>query len=136
MAIACLHLPHPLHRQPDQQYLVLHLVHLDSRRSALDQCLCLYGDGTHDLQLLACAQAVRHQGLAVWNVLRVVGRYVSRNIPPGLIKLLTMYSAFLVQAGGASIASGNNVPDKTILLGIHIYMGGVSFFEPFRSVSH
>jgi hypothetical protein len=47
---------------------------------------------------------------------------------------LTMQSAFLVQAGGASIASGNNVPDKTILLGIHIYMGGVSLaFLLFRT---
>ncbi|KAL9580027.1 MAG: hypothetical protein Q9203_006470 [Teloschistes exilis] len=39
--------------------------------------------------------------------------------------------AFIVQAGGASIASGQDKPRHTILLGLHIYMGGVGFQEFF-----
>ncbi|KAL8949545.1 MAG: hypothetical protein Q9222_004354 [Ikaeria aurantiellina] len=33
--------------------------------------------------------------------------------------------AFIIQVGGASSASGADKPDHTILLGLHIYMGGV-----------
>jgi len=49
----------------------------------------------------------------------------------GLYFVLLDITAFLVQAGGASIASGSNVSDKTVLLGIHIYMGGIGLQEIF-----
>ncbi|KAL8709530.1 MAG: hypothetical protein Q9220_005772 [cf. Caloplaca sp. 1 TL-2023] len=39
--------------------------------------------------------------------------------------------AFIVQAGGASSASGSDKPDHTILLGLHIYMGGVGLQQLF-----
>ncbi|KAL8658486.1 MAG: hypothetical protein Q9202_007549 [Teloschistes flavicans] len=39
--------------------------------------------------------------------------------------------AFIVQAGGAIIASGQDKPRHTVLLGLHIYMGGVGFQEFF-----
>ncbi|KAL8702900.1 MAG: hypothetical protein Q9201_003934 [Fulgogasparrea decipioides] len=39
--------------------------------------------------------------------------------------------AFIIQAGGASIASGNDKSKRIILLGLHVYMGGVGFQEFF-----
>ncbi|KAL8827466.1 MAG: hypothetical protein Q9170_007006 [Blastenia crenularia] len=39
--------------------------------------------------------------------------------------------AFIIQAGGASIASGQDKPQHTILLGLHVYMGGVGFQQFF-----
>ncbi|KAJ7581562.1 RTA1 like protein-domain-containing protein [Mycena floridula] len=39
-------------------------------------------------------------------------------------------TSFLIQAGGGSMASGDN-PAKTIQLGLHIYMGGIGFQEFF-----
>ncbi|KAK5676673.1 hypothetical protein LTS10_010974 [Elasticomyces elasticus] len=45
----------------------------------------------------------------------------------GLIFVLLDVLAFLVQAGGASIASGSDKAIKTVMLGLHIYMGGIGF---------
>ena len=39
--------------------------------------------------------------------------------------------AFLVQVTGASIASGDDVPDSQVLLGLHIYQGGVGLQQLF-----
>lgn len=45
----------------------------------------------------------------------------------GLIFVLLDVVAFLVQAAGAVIASGENKSPDTIMMGIHIYMGGIGF---------
>ncbi|KAK4545498.1 hypothetical protein LTR36_002848 [Oleoguttula mirabilis] len=45
----------------------------------------------------------------------------------GLIFVLLDVCAFLAQLGGAAIASGTNVSEKTAMMGIHIYMGGIGF---------
>ncbi|KAI4241389.1 MAG: hypothetical protein L6R40_004565 [Gallowayella cf. fulva] len=39
--------------------------------------------------------------------------------------------AFIIQAGGATYASGKDKPTHTVLLGLHIYMGGVGFQQFF-----
>ncbi|KAL8806856.1 MAG: hypothetical protein Q9200_004893 [Gallowayella weberi] len=39
--------------------------------------------------------------------------------------------AFIIQAGGAASASGNNKPEHEVLLGLHIYMAGVGFQQFF-----
>ena len=45
----------------------------------------------------------------------------------GLYFVLLDIVAFLVQAAGAVIASGDGKKASTILLGLHIYMGGIGF---------
>ncbi|TKA66217.1 hypothetical protein B0A55_10228 [Friedmanniomyces simplex] len=45
----------------------------------------------------------------------------------GLIFVLLDVLAFLVQAGGAVIASGTGKSMNTIMMGLHIYMGGIGF---------
>lgn len=45
----------------------------------------------------------------------------------GLIFVLLDVLAFLVQAAGAVIASGTGKKPDTIMMGIHIYMGGIGF---------
>lgn len=42
----------------------------------------------------------------------------------GTIFVLLDIVAFIVQAGGASMASGNDVSQKQLMLGLHIYMAG------------
>ena len=39
--------------------------------------------------------------------------------------------AFLVQLGGAAITTQTDVPTSTIMLGVHIYMGGIGLQELF-----
>ncbi|KAK3072551.1 hypothetical protein LTR53_006605 [Teratosphaeriaceae sp. CCFEE 6253] len=45
----------------------------------------------------------------------------------GPIFVLLDILAFLVQAGGASMASGSNTSVSSTMTGIHIYMGGIGF---------
>jgi hypothetical protein len=40
-------------------------------------------------------------------------------------------SSLFVQIGGASMASGSNISNKQMLLGIHIYMGGIGIQQIF-----
>jgi len=49
----------------------------------------------------------------------------------GLVFVLLDIFAFLVQAGAASMAAGQNVPLSQINNGIHIYMGGIGFQQLF-----
>ncbi|KAK9325286.1 RTA1 like protein-domain-containing protein [Lipomyces orientalis] len=39
--------------------------------------------------------------------------------------------SFIVQLAGASITTGTNVPSSTVMLGLHIYMGGIGLQEFF-----
>ena len=48
----------------------------------------------------------------------------------GLYFVLLDIIAFLIQVGGASYASGDK-PEHQVLLGLHIYMGGVGFQQAF-----
>lgn len=45
----------------------------------------------------------------------------------GLIFVLLDVLAFFMQAAGAVIASGEHKTEKTLMMGIHIYMGGIGF---------
>ena len=38
-------------------------------RAAVDQCLCLHGNGADDLEFLGKAADMGHQGLEDWSVL-------------------------------------------------------------------
>lgn len=49
----------------------------------------------------------------------------------GLVFVWLDILAFLVQLGGAGITTQSNVSSKTIMLGIHIYMGGIGLQELF-----
>ena len=49
----------------------------------------------------------------------------------GLIFVLSDIVAFLVQASGASMASGDNLTDDKILRGLHIYMVGIGLQQVF-----
>ncbi|KAI9707846.1 MAG: hypothetical protein M1820_004452 [Bogoriella megaspora] len=75
-------------------------------------------------------------------VYMVMGRMVYNFIPDkrlckikawrfGLLFVLLDITAFLVQLGGAAIASGNDSSPNTILLGLHIYMGGIGIQQLF-----
>lgn len=49
----------------------------------------------------------------------------------GLYFVLLDIFAFLVQAVGASMASGNDIPQSQIFRGLHIYMGGIGLQQFF-----
>ena len=49
----------------------------------------------------------------------------------GLYFVLLDIFAFIIQAVGASMASGENIPDSQIFRGLHIYMGGIGMQEFF-----
>ncbi|KAL6722229.1 hypothetical protein ACLMJK_001336 [Lecanora helva] len=49
----------------------------------------------------------------------------------GLYFVLLDIFAFIIQAGGASMASGNNISDSTMNRGLHIYMVGVGLQQLF-----
>lgn len=49
----------------------------------------------------------------------------------GLIFVLFDIIAFLVQLGGASLASNKNESTHLVLIGLHLYMGGIGLQETF-----
>ncbi|KAK5130785.1 hypothetical protein LTR08_001675 [Meristemomyces frigidus] len=66
-------------------------------------------------------------GRMVYNFTGTASVYKVKAWHFGLIFVLLDVLAFFVQVGGASIASGENTSYKTIMLGIHLYMGGIGF---------
>jgi len=75
-------------------------------------------------------------------VYMVVGRMVYNFLPNhklggikawrfGMLFVILDIVAFLVQLFGASTASGTNIKRSQIMMGLHIYMGGVGFQELF-----
>jgi hypothetical protein len=49
----------------------------------------------------------------------------------GLLFVWLDIFSFIVQVGGASISTGTDVPTKRVMLGLHIYMGGIGLQELF-----
>lgn len=66
-------------------------------------------------------------GRMVWNFIsdRKIAKIKAHRF--GLYFILLDVAAFLVQVYGAASASGTDLTTKQIMLGIHIYMGGVGF---------
>jgi hypothetical protein len=49
----------------------------------------------------------------------------------GIIFVTLDIIAFLVQLGGAALTTNTNAEQKTVLLGLHLYMGGIGMQEFF-----
>ena len=130
-----LRLPHRQHQAAHERGLVYRLVHSDPPRTTMDQCVCLHGYGADGVQFHFFGENPGCQGLEVWIVV-CTSRYLVSciGVPtshPLNHALTFVYSAFLVQATGASMASGNNIPTSQTNRGLHIYMGGVGLQQLF-----
>lgn len=94
-----------------------------------------------DNRTLADQRNVTKQVAPVWTnayAYMVMGRMVYNFTPSasvlkvpawrfGLIFVALDILAFLVQVGGALIASGSDKPEHPVMLGLHVYMGGIGF---------
>jgi hypothetical protein len=95
--------------------------------ASLDQCFCIHGDGTAGLQFYSEAKNYWHSGHEIGRVLCAARCFV-RHFPLQclVVSMLMIKSSFIIQIVGAIKAVRNNKSPSQLLLGIHIYMVGVS----------
>ena len=118
---------------PHKRGALLDLVRHDPRGALVDKRVCVHGAREDGVVFFAWEEVGRDQGVAVWDGFCVSGCSV------GCFPLSFLISkraddvgrAFLVQVGGASMASGDDLTHDEVMRGLRIYMIGVGVQQAF-----